>query len=150
MLEHPLSSRRILFVEDDEAYGQLLALNLERKFGCNVSVAHDAFEAANLMSAHGYDLILTDWQLPEMNGFRSLERAESGLALDPAAPQDWFLQKKIPVIVVTACDSAEVEKERRLKKRFQFLGVVSKGQSAEGVIDQIEMIYGNSPRHATA
>jgi CheY-like chemotaxis protein len=149
-MTHPIASQRVLLIEDDEDFAQALAMNLEQKLHCNVSIANDSFEAANLMAGHAYDLILTDWRLPEKTGFKALNQADRSLALDPEAPEEWFSQKKVPVIVVTACDSSEIERERKLRNRFRFLGVVSKGQSVEGILNQIETIFGNFPVRATA
>ncbi|MGZ3695743.1 MAG: response regulator [Bdellovibrionota bacterium] len=150
MTTNSAAQTRILLVEDDESFAQIFAASLEQKLGCNVSIAGDSFEAANLMAELGFDLILTDWRLADQTGFRALDRADRSLAIDPAAPVEWFVNKKTPVIVVTACDSSEIERERKLKKRFQFLGVVSKDQHLAGMIDQIEMIFGNFPARATA
>lgn len=141
--------QKVLLIEDDESYAQLLAYALEQEARCEVTIAADSFEAANQMSRHPFDLIITDWKLPPFTGFSSLRKADQTLALDPMAPEEWFLHKKTPVIVVTVCDADEVGREKKLKGRFQFLGVVSKGQPLEGVIDQVRTLYGNSPLAAT-
>lgn len=141
--------QKVLLIEDDESYAQLLAYALEQEARCEVTIAADSFEAANQMSRHPFDLIITDWKLPPFTGFASLRKADQTLALDPMAPEEWFLHKKTPVIVVTVCDADEVGREKKLKGRFQFLGVVSKGQPLEGVIEQVRMLYGNSPLAAT-
>lgn len=145
-VRHPT---KILLIEDDESYAQLLAYALEQRVNCDVIVATEPFEAANQMSRHPFDLVITDWKLPPFTGFSALRKADQGLTLDPMAPEEWFSQKKTPVIVVTACDADEVGKEKRLKGRFHFLGVVSKGQELEGILDQIQMLYGNFPLSAT-
>jgi CheY-like chemotaxis protein len=140
---------KVLLIEDDDSYAQLLAYALEQEARCEVTIATDSFEAANQMSRHPFDLIITDWKLPPFTGFTSLRKADQTLALDPMAPEEWFLHKKTPVIVVTVCDADEVGREKKLKGRFQFLGVVSKGQPMEGVVDQVRTLYGNSPLAAT-
>jgi CheY-like chemotaxis protein len=140
---------KVLLIEDDDSYAQLLAYALEQESHCDVTIAADSFEAANQMSLHPFDLIITDWKLPPFTGFASLRKADQTLALDPMAPSEWFLHKKTPVIVVTVCDADEVGREKKLKGRFQFLGVVSKGQPVEGVIDQVRTLYGNFPLAAT-
>jgi CheY-like chemotaxis protein len=140
---------KILLIEDDESYAQLLAYALEQRSDCDVSIATDSFEAANQMSMHPFDLVITDWKLPPFTGFTSLRKADQTLALDPMAPEEWFLHKKTPVIVVTICDAEEVGKEKKLKGRFQFLGVVSKEQPLDGVLNQVELLYKNFPLAAT-
>jgi CheY-like chemotaxis protein len=141
---------RILVIEDDESFAQVFAYAIEQEGGgSEVMVASDAFEASNLMSQHAFDLVITDWRLPLVNGFSALRKAEQSLSLDPTAPAEWFGRRKVPVIVITACDSAEIERERRLKGCFQFLGVVSKEQPMEGILDQVALLYGNAPLAAT-
>ncbi len=140
---------RVLLIEDDESFAQVLAFALEQKCGCDVFVANEPFEAENLMSQHAFDLVITDWRLPATNGFSTLRKAEQSLSLDPMAPSEWFGRQKIPVIVITACDSKEIERERRLKGCFQFLGVVSKEQAMDGILQQIEILYQNAPLSAT-
>jgi CheY-like chemotaxis protein len=135
--------QRILLIEDDESFAQVFAFALEQKWNCDVIVASDSFEAGNQMSRHPFDLIITDWRLPPFTGFSALRQADHSLALDPEAPEEWFLHKKTPVIVVTVCDAAEVGKEKRVKGRFQFMGVVSKGQPIEGMLEQLRTLYGN-------
>jgi CheY-like chemotaxis protein len=145
----PILPERILLIEDDESFAQVLAFALEQRSGSDVLIATEAFEAGNLMSQHAFDLVITDWKLPALNGFSALRKAEQSLSLDPMAPQEWFGRHKVPVIVITACDSSEIERERRLKGCFQFLGVVSKEQSMDGILEQIEILYGNAPLSAT-
>jgi CheY-like chemotaxis protein len=114
-----------------------------------VHIATESFEAGNQMSRHSYDLIITDWKLPPFTGFSALRRADHEIALDPLAPADWFLHKKTPVIVLTACNADEVGREKKLKGRFQFLGVVSKEQGIDKILEAIESLYGHFP-HAAA
>ena len=139
---------KVLLIEDDDSFSQVFAYAIEREGNCEVMVAADSFEASNLMSQHAFDLVITDWRLPMLNGFTALRKAEQSLSLDPTAPAEWFGKHKVPVIVITACDSSEIERERRLKGCFQFLGVVSKGQPMEGILDQVVLLYGNKPAAA--
>ena len=139
---------KILLIEDDESFSQAFAFALEQEGG-EVMIAADSFEAGNLMSQFAFGLVITDWRLPVVNGFSTLRNAEQSLSLDPTAPSEWFGNHKIPVIVITACDKGEIERERRLKGCFKFLGVVSKEQPMEGILAQIRVLYGNSPLAAT-
>jgi CheY-like chemotaxis protein len=136
---------RVLLIEDDESFAQVFAYALEQETGGEVLLASDTFEASNLMSQHAFDLVITDWRLPLLNGFSTLKKAEQSLTLDPTAPAEWFGRKKVPVIVITACDSSEIERERRPKGCFQFLGVVSKEQPMDRILGQVSLLYGNAP-----
>ena len=140
---------RILLIEDDESFAQALAFALEKAGSSEVMIAADYFEVSNLMSQQAFDLVITDWRLPMLNGFSALRKAEQSLSLDPVAPAEWFGRHKTPVIVITACDSREIERERRLKGCFQFLGVVSKEQPLERILDQLDALYAACPLAAT-
>jgi CheY-like chemotaxis protein len=135
----------ILLIEDDEVFAQAFTLALEQEGVSDVLVAADEFEAGNMMSQHPFGLVITDWRLPLATGFSALRKAEHSLSIDPEAPAEWFSSKKIPVIVVTACSKEEVEREKRLKGVFQFLGVVSKEQNMEGILDKIHDLYAKKP-----
>ncbi len=139
----------VLLIEEDVALAQELAYALEQKGAGNVVIAGDPFEAANWMSRHSFDLIVTDWRLSEHTSFSALRRADHELSLDPNTPQDWYRHKKVPVIVLTDHDGEEVERERKLKGRFQFLGAVAKKQPLGGLVNQLELLYKNFPLAAT-
>lgn len=64
---------RILVVEDEEAIAQGLVLNLERK-GWTAELATDGREALAMAAPGGYDLILLDVRLPEIDGFEVCQR----------------------------------------------------------------------------
>src|SRR6185295_3194268 len=71
----PESSRRlrILLVEDN-AVSQLLATRLLEKRGHTVVLAGNGKEALNALdepSSKGFDLVLMDVQMPDMNGFEA-------------------------------------------------------------------------------
>ena len=63
----------ILIVEDDEAIANLLYMDL-RDEGYRCSIANDGKSAADMLEENaGYDLILLDIMLPEINGYELLE-----------------------------------------------------------------------------
>ncbi|HEV8630478.1 MAG TPA: response regulator transcription factor [Thermoanaerobaculia bacterium] len=64
---------RVLVVEDEEAIAEGLLLNLGRK-GHSAQVARDGNEALRRASEGGWDLILLDVRLPEVDGFEVCRR----------------------------------------------------------------------------
>jgi len=64
--------RRILIVEDDTVTRTLLARLLE-KSGYDITLAKDGIDALLRMGKGEYDLILSDVNMPNLNGFKLLE-----------------------------------------------------------------------------
>ena len=58
----------ILLVDDDAAIRQLLAKRLSSKPGCYVATARDGQEGLHLFEIGAFDLVLSDYQMPNMNG----------------------------------------------------------------------------------
>lgn len=60
----------VLLVEDNKV-NQRVATKLLENLGCNVSIAENGFEAVELTSWIGFDLVLMDIQMPVMDGFEA-------------------------------------------------------------------------------
>jgi pilus assembly protein CpaE len=68
-----LSADRILLVDDEEQIRKLLESSLQRR-GYEVGVASDGIEALRQIRARMPDLIVTDVNMPNMNGFELTRR----------------------------------------------------------------------------
>lgn len=88
-------NKLILLVEDSPVTRELERDILER-FGYQVEIAADGMEAISLLSEHSFDLIISDIQMPRMDGFQLVEyiRKEESY-------------KDIPVIIVSSLDKEE-------------------------------------------
>ena len=65
---------RILVVEDQQEIGHILKLSIEQiNRNYSVSVASDAFEAMDLLRKSPFDLVITDYMMPDMDGLELLE-----------------------------------------------------------------------------
>ncbi|XHS77042.1 PAS domain S-box protein [Burkholderiaceae bacterium UC74_6] len=82
-----LLGKRVLVVDDNASAREILS-TMGRSLGLEVEVAGGGAEAlamvreAELLGADGYDLILMDWQMPQMDGVETIEqlRLESSQA----------------------------------------------------------------------
>lgn len=90
----------ILVVDDHGATRTLISILLQRLGYDNIAVARDGMEALEKLRERRYDLILSDWDMPEIDG----------LSLWHKIKEDETL-KDIPLIMVTAVN--EVEKVRQ-------------------------------------
>jgi DNA-binding response OmpR family regulator len=83
--------RRVLIVDDDANILLILQRTLQR-WGHDVVIAHDGQEALSFMTAD-IDLVLTDIEMPNLNGIDLLQRLKS----DPET-------RRIPVVVISSLD----------------------------------------------
>ncbi len=83
---------RLLVVDDTEMNRDLLARRL-RALGHEVSMAENGRQALALLAGGGFDLVLLDVMMPEMDGYAVLER----LRADPEL-------SRIPVVMISAVD----------------------------------------------
>ncbi len=60
--------KRVLVVEDNFVIGRVLRFNLERA-GLGVTIARNGREAWALLQDKDFDLVVTDYHMPEMNGY---------------------------------------------------------------------------------
>ncbi len=89
----PQSAGRVLLVEDNFV-NERVAVYMLTKLGHQVDVAKHGREAIDMLGKAGYDLVLMDCQMPEMDGFEATRviRDRSSAVLD----------HEIPVIAMTA------------------------------------------------
>jgi signal transduction histidine kinase len=80
---------RVLLVEDNPANRFLLRVVLER-FSHEVTEAVDGLEALKLLLEDRFDLIISDVQMPKLDGYsltRIIRACETGSEIDPAAAE---------------------------------------------------------------
>lgn len=76
------SALRVIVVEDNETNRRIIS-RMMRQLNCAVvESAGDGYEALTTMltSPHGYDLIISDFQMPGMNGLELLKKVRVGTA----------------------------------------------------------------------
>jgi CheY-like chemotaxis protein len=78
----------ILIVEDDPLNRYLICKVL-RYEGYQIVEASDGAEALELLCAQRFDLVITDFVMPKLNGVKFLEQLH-------------FLHPRIPIILITA------------------------------------------------
>ncbi len=59
--------KKVLVAEDNHVMSEVIRFNLERA-GFDVAVASNGRQAADLMETVQFDLLITDYQMPEMSG----------------------------------------------------------------------------------
>lgn len=92
--EPALAGRRIL-VADDNPVNRKFAARLLEQLGCIVALAEDGRQAEQMHAQSGYDLILMDCDMPQLDGYeatRRIRRAEGE-------------RRHTPIVALTACAS---------------------------------------------
>lgn len=111
-----------ILVVDDSVTTRILERNILRTAGYSVSIAVNGLDALTKLASEQFDLIVSDIEMPEINGFELTERVKN--------TEEY---SHIPIILVSSLAS-EVDKKKGL----------SLGASAyiqKGAFDQNELLY---------
>ncbi|WP_460597077.1 response regulator [Geomonas sp. Red276] len=97
-----MSEYNVLIVEDSPTMRQLIAFALKRIRGVRIVEANDGVDGLKKLSSERFDLILTDINMPIMDGLKlvSLVRNDGNY-------------KSIPIVVITT-EGAQEDRERAL------------------------------------
>jgi two-component system, chemotaxis family, sensor kinase CheA len=87
-----------LLLVEDAAFFQSVEAEYLRGFGCTVDIASDGVEGYEMLCKNHYDLVVTDIEMPRMDGFELTERIRANDSL-----------KHMPIIAVTSlyCDKSK-------------------------------------------
>jgi len=93
--------KKILLVDDDEVFcSQLLEALAERLKDCAIVTAVNGKEAEKIMRSSRIDFVITDLNMPEMDGYEFVARARAD-------------HPDVPILVITGMKTAEVEERLR-------------------------------------
>ena len=93
-----IKEKSVLVVEDSVTSRALLQSILERA-GYLVRTATDGIEAFTILKQHQFDIVVSDIDMPRMNGFTLTEKIRADERLS-----------RLPVVLVTSLDSPEDQK----------------------------------------
>lgn len=93
---------KILIIEDSPTMRQLIAFALKRLQGVRIVEAHDGVDGLRKLSSEKFDLILTDINMPVMDGLKlvSLVRNDANY-------------RTTPIVVITT-EGAQEDRDRAL------------------------------------
>lgn len=128
---------RILIVEDDKDLAEVLADKFAFE-GAYVEIANDPYEALNQLSEHHFDLVIMDWQLPDMNGGETLKQADRNAMFDPLASEQWTM-KKTPVVILSAHKARECRTNKN--NTYRVVSYVSKRQPFANIMKHLKDIF---------
>ncbi len=122
----------ILLVED-EFINRTLAVSVLEREGWAVAVAENGVQALDLLNNEGFDLILMDIQMPELNGY------ETTLAI---RQKEQGTNQHMPIIAMTAY-AVKGDREKCLAVGMD--GYVSKPMRPDKLRDEIETVLQRYP-----
>ncbi len=97
-----MQNSKVLIVDDSPTMRQLIVFALGRISGLQIDEASDGVAALKMLSAERYDLLLTDINMPIMDGLKLVSLVRN----DPH-------YKSLPVVVITT-EGAQMDRERAL------------------------------------
>ena len=89
METEPVSRKRVLLVDDEQGVRIAVKLLLEALFDYNITEASNGREAFRIFSREKFDLVITDYSMPDMKG------SQLALEIRKVAP-------KQPILMITA------------------------------------------------
>ena len=96
-----LRAGRALIVDDNEINLRVAKMTMER-LGFVCELAHDGAEAVQRATKESFDVVLMDWQMPEVDGLEATRRIRQH--------EQEHGQQQVPILAVTANTHAEDER----------------------------------------
>lgn len=130
-----MSAASILVVEDNPVMGHVIRFNLERA-GLRVDLARDGVEAVERLRGGGrYQLVVTDFQMPRLDGAGVCRLMRSEEAL-----------REVPILFVSA-KGLELD-INRLREEFGVIDVIYKPFSPRTLTERVRAVVGRHRRPA--
>ena len=125
----PVENDRVVVVADDSISIRKFVGRMLEKAGYRVKLASDGLEASEIIAQVGCHLVITDLEMPRMNGYELMAH----LRQTPAT-------KRIPVLVVTS-RAGEKHRERAMKEGAS--GFLTKPVQEDQLIATVESLIGS-------
>ena len=124
---------RVLVIDDSLDSVKIMNHILDH-YKCDVTMAFDGQDAIPLLIGRPFDLVVLDWQMPEMGGRDTLMMMDRLLS----EKKIQRLRKPIPVVIYTGYDEEELNLP--LVKHFNYIGFVNKRQPYSSMMRSFNFI----------
>jgi len=128
-----IENDRVVVVADDSISVRKFVGRMLEKAGYRVKLASDGLEASEVVAQVGCHLVVTDLEMPRMNGYELMAH----LRQNPAT-------RKIPVLVVTSRAGAK-HRDRAMKEGAS--GFLTKPVQEDQLIETVEKLVGSETSH---
>ena len=126
-------SARVLVIDDSLDSVKLMSHILDH-YKCDVTMAFDGQDAIPLLVNKPFDLIVLDWQMPQMGGRDTLMLMDRLLSERKAHK----IRRPIPVVIYTG--HSEEELDLPLVKHFAYTGFINKRQAFSSMLRSFNFI----------
>jgi two-component system, chemotaxis family, chemotaxis protein CheY len=123
-----MSELSALIVEDSHTMRQLIVFAMSRLKGLHVVEADDGLDALKKLTAQHFDIIITDINMPIMDGLKLVKRVRSDERY-----------QTIPIVIITT-EGGEVDRQRALALGAN--AYITKPIRAPQVIDTVRKLLG--------
>lgn len=135
-------SFHILLVDNDFNFSSRLARKLKEEFeSLTVTWVSDPYSAMNHMVETYHDLVVLDWDLPDMSGPKTLDKVDKALSMEEYLPLRW-IRNKVPVALLTDEESKNLN-IRRSRKFFHVKRILSKQQPLDEIATALKLQIDN-------
>lgn len=126
-------SPRVLVIDDSLDSVKLMSHILDH-YKCDVTMAFDGQDAIPLLVNKQFDLVVLDWQMPQMGGKETL------LLMDRliAERKSNKIRRPIPVVIYTG--HTEEELDLPLVRHFSYTGFINKRQAFSSMMRSFNFI----------
>jgi chemosensory pili system protein ChpA (sensor histidine kinase/response regulator) len=128
-----IENDRVVVVADDSISVRKFVGRMLEKAGYRIKLASDGLEASEVIAQFGCHLVITDLEMPRMNGYELMAH----LRQNPAT-------RKIPVLVVTSRAGAK-HRDRAVKEGAS--GFLTKPVQEDQLIATVESLIGSETSH---
>ncbi len=121
-------------VVDDNSVNLIVAVNVLKKYGLDTAKASSGAQALEMLSDVRFDLLFLDLRMPKMNGLEVLEKIRANPEL---------YDQKMPVIILTASEEAEMEELRNRLEELGIAGFLGKPIDRRALEEVLEVCLGS-------
>lgn len=124
---------RVLVIDDSLDSVKLMSHILDH-YKCETTMAFDGQDAIPLLANRQFDLVVLDWQMPQMGGRDTL------LLMDRLLTERKIhkIRKPIPVVIYTG--HSEEELDLPLVRNFNYMGFINKRQAFSSMMRSFNFI----------
>lgn len=130
------SGFKVLIVDDDPISVKMISSILAQR-GCETVVVENGQDAVDEIFEHPYDLIVLDWNMPQMNGLQTIKMFDETADLSSSGIQN----KKVPVLIYSASPRSQIVFPK--SKTFRKIGYLQKTSTYETLRKTTDLFLGN-------